>query len=55
MSKIISKEKYVLDRVTALIQAKKGAAIDKQVLNELIEQWSFDYEMEKEHRPEVLK
>jgi hypothetical protein len=53
--KIISKEKYILNRVTALIKSTKGEKIDKNVLNELIEQWSFDYEMEKEYRPEVLR
>lgn len=55
MFKMISKEKYLLNRVTALIKSKKGAAIDSQVLKELMEQWAFDYEMEKEYRPEVLK
>jgi hypothetical protein len=50
MFKTISKEKYLLKRVTALIESKKGAAIDEDVLKELIEQWSYDYEMEKEYR-----
>ncbi|MEH7116150.1 hypothetical protein V7128_01825 [Neobacillus vireti] len=47
MFKTISKEKYLLNQVTKLIESRNGAAIDEQELNEFIKQWSFDYEMEK--------
>lgn len=54
---MISKEEYVLERVKMYEQlcAKEKRTKNSEVLNELIEQWTFDYEMEKQQRPEVLK
>lgn len=54
---IISKDKYILDRVKQIVHhcVKENKSINSLVLEELIDQWSFDYKMEKEYRPEVLK
>jgi hypothetical protein len=54
---MISKETYVLRKVKGIIDRylNENDKISPSILKELIEQWSFDYEMEKEYRPEVLK
>lgn len=54
---MISKEEYALNRVKIIVDyyLKENRKINPSTLKELIEQWSFDYEMEKKHRPEVLK
>lgn len=54
---MISKDKYVLDRVKKIVHhcVKENKSINSLVIEELIDQWSFDYDMEKEYRPEVLK
>jgi hypothetical protein len=54
---VISKEEYVLNKVKMIVDyyVKENKEINPFTLKELIEQWSFDYEMEKEYRPEVLK
>ena len=57
VASVISKEEYVLNRVEAIVDyyVKENKEINPATLKELIEQWSFDYEMEKKYRPEVLK
>lgn len=54
---MITKEAYVLNRVKSFVDYsnKNNEMIQPAVLNDLIKQWSFDYEAEKTHRPEVLK
>lgn len=54
---MISKQEYVSQRVKLyeLLCAQENRTIKPEVLNELIEQWSFDYEAEKQYRPEVLE
>lgn len=54
---VISIEEYVLNRVKVIVDyyVKENKEINPSTLKELIEQWSFDYEMEKKYRPEVLK
>ncbi|MCP1159301.1 hypothetical protein [Bacillus infantis] len=53
---MISKDEYVLDRVRVFVSRylKENKNIKPLVLDDLIDQWSFDYEMEKEFRPHVL-
>jgi hypothetical protein len=53
---LISKEAYVLERIKSLVtySNQQDKMINPETLNNLIEQWSFDYEAEKIHRPEVL-
>lgn len=54
---MISKEEYVLNRVKSLLhhKAKNNKRIKPLSLISVIEQWEFDYEMEKEYRSEILK
>lgn len=53
---MISKETYVLERTKSFVtySNQQDKMINPKTLNNLIEQWSFDYEAEKIHRPEVL-
>ena len=53
---LISKEAYVLERIKSFVtySNQQDKMINPETLNNLIEQWSFDYEAEKIHRPEVL-
>ena len=55
-SEQVSKEAYVLKKVEYLIALKRveNKKIDPEVLDDLMKQWSFDYEMEKEYQPKVL-
>lgn len=54
---MVSKEEYVLSRVKSVANrcAERNEKIKPLTLISLIEQWEFDYEIEKEYRPEVLK
>jgi hypothetical protein len=54
---MISKEEYVLVRVKRLVErySETKEPLKTSVFKELIAQWEFDYEMEKEYRPEVLR
>ena len=53
---MIPKGEYVLSRVKALAvnKAKENERIKPLTLINLIEQWEFDYEMDKEYFPEQL-
>lgn len=55
--KLISKEEYILYKTRNMIEyyIEEEQLICPKMLNELIEQWCFDYEMDKEYRPEILK
>lgn len=55
--KLISKEEYILNELKCVADRylKNNQNIDPLLLKELIEQWSFDYEIEKEYRPELLE
>lgn len=48
----ITKERYVLERVKLLTinKAKENKKIKPSNLKYLIEQWEFDYEMDKLHK-----
>lgn len=52
---MLTKEEYILSRIEALIKhyLKEGKNINHSSLLELITQWSFDYEMEKNAGKEV--
>lgn len=54
---MITKEEYVLKRIKLVVAdaLKKDKAISPATLNELMEQWAFDYDMDKEYRPEALQ
>ena len=54
---MISKDGYVLSRVKSMAKhaAKENERIKPLTLINLIEQWEFDYDIEKEYRPEILK
>lgn len=54
---MITKEEYVLRSIISLAKhyLKTNEEISPSILLELIKQWDFDYEMEKEYRPEVLE
>lgn len=54
---MILKEEYVMGRVKSLVDrnAQTDTNIKSKLLLSLIEQWEFDYDMEKEYRPEILK
>ena len=54
---MLTKDRYVLRRVKYYVKHYQdiGKLIDPMLLNSLIEQWSFDYDMEKMHSPEVLE
>lgn len=53
---MISKEQYVLDRVKSYAQlcTMEKRKMRPATVTELIEQWSFEYEIEKQYRPEIL-
>ena len=53
---MITKDEYVLKRVKMVVAdaTKRKKEIEPSTLNELMEQWDFDYDMEKEYRPEAL-
>ncbi|WP_405101769.1 hypothetical protein [Oceanobacillus sp. FSL H7-0719] len=53
---MITKEEYALPRVKNYLyrKAESNEIINVKVLINLIEQWEFDYEMEKEYRSEML-
>ena len=53
---MISKEKYVLAGIKVYVNHKfeSNKPIQPSILKSLIDQWEFDYEMDKEYRPEVL-
>jgi hypothetical protein len=53
---LISKEEYILNQIKLTINAylNKDQMINPIALDSLIKQWSFDYDVEKEYRPEVL-
>lgn len=53
---MISKYEYVLVRVKNYTSRKveENQKINAGVLQELIEQWEYDYDCEKEYRPEIL-
>lgn len=53
---MISKEEYVLNHVKKIVNHYITASdeLSPSLLNGLIDQWEFEYEMEKEYRPEVL-
>lgn len=53
---MVSKEEYVLSKIIKLTihKAKENKRIKPLSLLSLIEQWEFDYDMEKEYRPEIL-
>jgi hypothetical protein len=46
----MTKDNYVLNRVKMYMydNLKKNKTIDPYILSELIEQWEFDYEIEKD-------
>lgn len=50
--KTFKRDKYVLERVKLSIQSKveEGKSIEPSTLKYLIEQWEFDYEMDKLHK-----
>ncbi|WP_226035693.1 hypothetical protein [Aquibacillus saliphilus] len=52
-----TQEKYVLQRVKIYCDwnKKKDNKINPEVLIDLIDQWEFDYQMDKTYRPEVLE
>lgn len=52
---MISKEEYVLKRVKSLAKYNNAnnSKIEPSLLKSLIEQWEFDYEIEKKYRPEL--
>lgn len=54
---MVTKEEYVLHRVKHCLNhhVDKNKNLKLESLQWLIEQWEFDYEMEKSHRPEVLR
>ncbi|WP_226035698.1 hypothetical protein [Aquibacillus saliphilus] len=54
---MITQEKYALQRVKVYCdwKAKNNEKIRPLALIELINQWEFDYQIEKDHRPEVLE
>ena len=54
---MMTKEEYVLKRVKNLVMyhLDKQEIIKPDIMHELMEQWAFDYDMEKEYRPEILK
>jgi hypothetical protein len=54
---LISKEEYVRNRVKLAtnLYKKNNKELTITQLNKLIKQWSFDYDIEKEYRPEILK
>jgi hypothetical protein len=57
---LISKEEYVRERVklaTNIFKKNNNELTVNQLiqLSKLIRQWSFDYDIEKTHRPEILK
>ncbi|WP_368900709.1 hypothetical protein [Oceanobacillus oncorhynchi] len=56
-SEIISKSDCVLFHVKNYIAWKfeDNKSLHSKTLAELIKQWEFDYEMEKEYRPEILE
>lgn len=47
----MTKDKYVLDRVKIYITHKlnKDGVIEACTLDELIDQWEFDYELEEQY------
>lgn len=51
-NKVISKEKYVLERIKLYVlnKVKENKVIEASTLNYLVEQWEFDYEMDKLHK-----
>ena len=51
----MTKEEYILKNIEALINYYKDDSIKASDLSNLINQWSFDYDMEKKYRPEILK
>lgn len=54
---MISKEEYVLTSVKRILSQydRLNTNLSSSDLLNLIDQWEFDYEMEKEYRPEVLR
>lgn len=54
---MLTKEKYVLNRVKGVLKnhVEKQRQYDIPLIISLIEQWEFDYDIEKAHRPETLK
>lgn len=54
---MLSKEEYVIIQIKNYIYLKIGdeESIIPYVLNELIEQWEFDYDMGSELRPHILE
>lgn len=54
---MITKEQYILKRICRSLDCctAKGMKVEPEQMKNLIDQWAFDYEMEKEYRPEVLR
>lgn len=54
---MITKEEYILNRTKFYVekQLEQKKMINPEILNELMEQWNFDYEMELNYRPEILE
>lgn len=54
---LIRKEEYVLRYVKFYVNHKlsEGEMINPKIIKGLIEQHEFDYDMDLEYRPEVLK
>lgn len=53
---LISREEYVLKRIKSATNhfIIKNENLNPDLLKGLIDQWEFDYDMEKAYRPEVL-
>ncbi|MGD6876883.1 hypothetical protein [Bacillus infantis] len=54
---VSTKEKYILKRIQNSLDyyITKEQTIEPDEMKKLIDQWAFDYEMEKEYRPEMLE
>lgn len=54
---MLTKEEYILSRIRSFISFKMDdeESINPFAINELIEQWSFDYDMKREFRPHILE
>lgn len=57
LPEMITKEAYVLSKVQMVIKhyLDKDQMLNPMTLHLLMEQWSFDYDADREHRPELLK